>query len=349
MSKKKIAVLHSQVPFVTGGAEMMVKSLTEQLRLRGYEADIVSIPFMEYPLSDLTSNLLMWRLLDLTKASTIAADLVIATKFPTYGIDHPNKTCWLMHQLRQVYDLYNHPQIGFTNLYDGEQVRQKVQEYDYKTLSSFSSIYTISNNVRDRLKHFNNIESQTLYHPPSLAGKYISRDYGEYILSAGRLNALKRNDLLIKALPHCDKRIKAKFAGKGPELEPLQALAKSLGVSDRVEFLGFVPDEELVELYANAFAVYFAPLDEDYGYITLEAFLSQRPVLTCEDSGGVLEFVTDAESGYVCAADAEQLGGRLNALYNDKKLCGDMGKNGYERVKNISWDIVIDRLTEQLR
>ena len=122
-------------------------------------------------------------------------------------------------------------------------------------------------------------------------------------------------------------------------------MTRKLKVEDRVEFLGFVPDDELIELYANSRAVYFAPVDEDYGYITLEAFLSEKPVITCNDSGGVLEFVEDGHSGFVVEPNSESLASSINKIWFDKKKSIDMGRSGYEIVKDINWDNVIKKLT----
>lgn len=143
-------------------------------------------------------------------------------------------------------------------------------------------------------------------------------------------------------------KIRAKIAGKGPELENLKKLAVTLKIESQIDFLGFVPDEELPDLYANAFGVYFAPVDEDYGYITLEAFFSQKPVLTCIDSGGPLEFVKDAENGYICEPDDEQLADAMVKLYENRNMCKKFGANGLDVVKGITWDHVIQELTKTL-
>ena len=132
-------------------------------------------------------------------------------------------------------------------------------------------------------------------------------------------------------------------------MENLKALAEKCGVADRVEFLGFVNDDDLLDLYAGAFAVFFAPVDEDYGYITLEAFLSQKPLVTCSDTGGVLEFAENSRSAFVTAPSPKELGSSINRMYANKQLCKKMGLEGYEKVKDISWDNVIDKLTETLR
>lgn len=344
MRKKRIIVTAAQVPFVKGGAELHVNFLVKNLLERGYDAEVVSLPYKWYPENSLYDNLMAWRMMDLEEANGEKIDLLIATKFPSYGAKHNNKVTWVIHQYRQVYDLFNTDK-GLGNSENGDRIRARVMQFDKTCLLESKKIYANSNNVANRLRKYNNIDSDPLYHPPALAGRYFTDQYSNYILSVGRLDKLKRNELLIKALQYCDTSIKAKIAGKGSEMEALKKVANKCGVSDRVEFLGFVPDDDLLKLYANAFAVFFAPLDEDYGYITLEAFLSKKPVITCNDSGGVLEFVNDDQNGYVCPINVEVLGDRINRLYNNKKMCYEFGNIGYNLVKDISWNNVIDKLT----
>lgn len=347
MAKKKICILHASVPFVYGGAEMLVKGLSNNLIRRGFDAEIVQIPYKWYPKNSLFDNLMMWRMLDLTEANGEKIDLVIGTKFPSYGIQHPNKTVWLVHQYRQAYDLYDSP-AGLSGAPDGQEIRKTVEQFDRISLSEAKSIYTISENVTKRLKNYNGIDSDALYSPPSLAGRYICNEPEDYVLSVGRLDQLKRNDMLIRALTHCDKKIRVKIAGRGPEADKLEALAASIGVSDRVDFLGYVPDEDLIRLYADALAVYYAPVDEDYGYTTLEAFLSKKPVITCQDSGGVLEFVKGDENGFICPADEREIGLAMEKVSGNIPLSRQFGEAGYERVKDISWDNVVDKLTHTI-
>lgn len=347
MNKKRILVLHANVPFETGGAELQVNTLVSQLNRHGFEAELFQLPYKWYPKHTLYDNMLLWRMTDLSAVSNKKVDLVIGTKFPSYGAVHPNKVVWLIHQYRQAYDLFDTPN-GLSRDPDGREIRKTVMQFDETALHEAKLLVTDSQNVTDRLKEFNGIASEPLYHPPSLAGRYQSGEYGGYILSVGRLDPLKRNRLLLESLAHCGNGVRAKIAGRGAELEPLQKLAKSLGIEDRVDFLGFVPDEDLIRLYAGAFAVFFAPVDEDYGYITLEAFLSQRPVVTCADSGGVLEFVKDGESGFVRKVEPQALAQAIQCLYDDREKCRRFGQAGYDMVKDISWEHVIQRLTATL-
>lgn len=346
--RKRICVLHANVPFQQGGAELHVCALVTQLKLRGYDAELIQLPYKWYPEEELYNNLLMWRLLDLSEVNEQKIDMVIGTKFPSYGAIHPNKIAWVIHQYRQAYELFD-TDYGLSNTPNGKIIQNKIKKFDNISLGECKKVYANSKNVANRLKKYNGIESTPLYHPPKLFGKYICKEEEGYILSVGRLDPLKRVDLLIKALSYCDKNITVKIAGKGPELEDLKKLAFDLKVDERIDFLGFVTDEELIELYAGCNAVYYAPIDEDYGYVTLEAFLSKKPIITCKDSGGVLEFVKNEISGYITDPLAEDLGSKIQELIMNKKRGKEFGANGYEKVKGITWDHVIEELTENIR
>ncbi|MGM0467111.1 MAG: glycosyltransferase family 4 protein [Acidobacteriota bacterium] len=341
-----IAVCAAQVPFFKGGAEAHVNGLVEKLREKGYETELINIPYKWYPRKQLLKSIQIWKMLDLTESNGKRIDMVISTKFPSYFVRHPKKVLWLIHQYRQAYDLFDSPYSGFDPKKKKDiEFRDMIQKMDNKVLKTYDRIYTNSKNTGKRLKKFNNIDSVPLYHPPSLAGQYFCEGYGDYVLSVGRLDKLKRVNMLLKALKHCDKKMKCKIAGTGPEMDHLKKLAEELGISERTEFMGYVDDEELLKLYAGCSLVFFAPKDEDYGYITLEAFLSKKPVITALDSGGPLEFVEDQKNGFVCEpSNDKKIAKRMEELFFDKSKCEIFGKNGYDKVKDISWEKAVRTL-----
>jgi len=347
--RKRIAICAAQVPFVRGGAEIHVESLARELRARGYEVDIVRLPFKWYPRQELIKACLAWRLIDLTESMGQPIDLVIATKFPSYVVPHPNKVVWLIHQYRAVYDLFGTPYSELTTSPEDQHLRQIIRRIDERTLGEARRIFTNSRNTAARLARFNGLQGEPLYHPPQHDGRYYTESYGDYVLAVSRLEALKRIDGLLRAMAHVSTDARALIAGTGPEAERLQRLARELRVGDRVRFLGYVEDEELLRLYANALAVYYAPYDEDYGYVTLEAFRSRKPVLTAPDSGGVLEFVEDGMNGFVVPLDRPaEMAARIDRLRSDVQLAKRLGEEGHARIAHITWDYAIQRLTETL-
>jgi glycosyltransferase involved in cell wall biosynthesis len=342
---QRIVLCSTHVPFSYGGAEMLVESLRDQLAARGHEVDVVALPFAWADRVQLLKSGLAWRLLDLTSAGGKRIDLVIATRFPSYLVRHPRKVVWLVHQMRQVYDLLGTPYSDFTEAPRDQKVIEMVRTMDRRTLSEARSVFTISQNVADRLQRFNDVAAEVLYPPPKLDAEIHPGPFGDYVFSVGRLDPLKRFDLLIKAMKHTTTAVRCRIAGTGPDREKLEALIDKLGVRERVELLGWVDDREVVEQYAGALAVFYAPYDEDYGYVTVEAFKAGKPVLTAADSGGVLEFVEDGKNGFICPSDAPRdLAARLDALYRDREKAKTLGERGRETVARIGWDAVVERL-----
>jgi glycosyltransferase involved in cell wall biosynthesis len=132
--------------------------------------------------------------------------------------------------------------------------------------------------------------------------------------------------------------------GEGSQRARAERHAAEAGVSARVVFAGSASGDELVTLYADALAVIYAPFDEDYGYVTLEAFLSEKPVITATDSGGTLEFVVDGENGFVCAPAAAAVGAAVTRLAADPPLAARLGHAGLARARAITWDGVVEQL-----
>jgi len=343
---RSIAVCAAQVPFFSGGAEAHVQGLIQELGIRNYDVELINIPYKWYPHEQLLKSIEIWKMMDLSESNGKKIDMIITTKFPSYFAQHRSKVLWLIHQYRQMYDLFDTPYSGFDKSRPEDmELRNKLIDMDTRILKTYKKIFTNSKNTAERLQKFNGIKAIPLYHPPRLSGRYYSADFDDYVLSVGRLDSLKRVDLLIKSLRFCESKIRCKIAGSGPESGHLQSLASDCGVSDRVEFLGFVPDDNLLELYANCSAVFFAPLDEDYGYITLEAFLSRKAVITAFDSGGPLEFVENGHNGIILdSLEEETAGEAIGGLVADKEKCRSYGLNGYEKVKGICWDDVIESL-----
>ncbi|MCM2269977.1 MAG: glycosyltransferase family 4 protein [Thermoanaerobaculia bacterium] len=341
----RIAICAAQVPFVRGGAEVLYGSLRDELVRRGHAVEIVALPFNWSSRLAILKSALAWRLLDLTTAAGENVDLVIATRFPSYAVRHPRKVVWLVHQFRQIYELAGTHFSDFGTYPEDGEVAAMLRALDARALGEANARYAISRNTADRLRVHNDIDAEPLYPPPQLGHRYRSGPAGDYVFTVGRLDPMKRFDLLVRALAQTRRPLRAVIAGEGPEAARLRSLAAELGVGDRLELLGRVDDERLIELYAGALGVFYAPFDEDYGYVTVEAFRSGRPIVTCADAGGVLEFVRDGENGFVCAAGAtREIAHRLDELYDDRAGALRLGRAGAERVAGIGWDAVVERL-----
>ncbi len=308
--------------------------------------DVVALPFAWQPHELIGRSALAWRLLDLAAVNDMPIDQVICTKFPSYAIQHPRKVVWLVHQHRQAYDWYGTPFSDFARL------RPRIARG-----AICCCVWTAqpwarrSGSTRSRAMSARGSSASTAStanrstRPSRYDGQLRAGPYGDYILSDARLDAAKRLDLLAPgpgthhnaaALRAHQHRAAARAAGAAG----WRAEASASGSS----FAATVPDAELIELYAGARAVYYAPFDEDYGFTTVQALAAARPVLTTDDAGGVLEFVEDGANGFVVAPQPEAIAARLDTLAGDGALAARLGSAGPARVAEITWERVIDAL-----
>jgi glycosyltransferase involved in cell wall biosynthesis len=345
----RVLALTTQVPFVRGGAERLAEGLVRSIQQAGHEAELVAMPFKWYPAERVLDQMLMCRLLDLTEACGDKIDRVIGLKFPTYLVPHPNKVMWVVHQHRTAYDLWDSEYGDLIKMPNGPQVRQAIIHADNHAFAECQRVYTIAGNVSKRLKRFNDVDSQPIYNPPQGEADFYCDVAADYLFFPSRLNVMKRQHLVLEALAHTQRPVKVVFAGKSDETatwKALQDLIQRLNLGQRVEFLDEISEAEKVRRYAQAIAVVYPPLDEDYGYITLEAMLASKPVITCADSGGSLEFVLDRQTGLVAAPTPQSLAMAMDQLWDDRALAKTLGQVGRDRYAqmDISWANVAQKL-----
>ena len=345
----RILIATVQVPFVRGGAEVLAEGLRDALCVEGHETDVVCFPFKWYPPERILDHMLACRLFDLTEASGTRIDLVIGLKFPAYLLSHPNKVLWILHQHRGAYDLWDR-EVGDLIIHPtGAKVRNAIRRADKQLIPEAKAVLTISKNVSRRLKEYNNIDSEPLYSPPPDADIFYSEEPDDYFFLPSRLCSLKRQHLIVEALAVARQPVRVRLAG-APEnpadLELLKSLASKSGVANRVEWLGPIDQEEKRRLYARALGVIFPPLDEDYGYVTLEGMLASKPIITCADSGGPLEFVVDGQTGFIAPSTPEGLASAMDRLWANRDLARAFGRAGRERYDSlgITWTNVVRRL-----
>jgi glycosyltransferase involved in cell wall biosynthesis len=338
----RIAVCAPQVPFARGGAEIFADDLVTELRARGHETDLVTVPYKWYPGERVLSQAFLWRLLDLTESDGRAIDLAIATKFPSYAVRHPNKVVWLLHQFRQAYELDRTDLGQFGESAEERATRRAVQRLDRVALGEAKKVFATSRNVAERLKSATGLDAEVMPHPPQEL-PYRTESYDDFVLSVGRLDRAKRHELLLEALA-ADSTLRCVIVGDGPDRDRLEDVARRHGLDGRAQFAGRVDEEELAALYARCLAVYYAPVDEDFGMVPYEAFLSEKPVVTTTDAGGPLEVVTDRRTGLVCEPQAAALAQACSWLREHVDDAKAWGRAGKEIARRVSWDETIERL-----
>jgi glycosyltransferase involved in cell wall biosynthesis len=238
--------------------------------------------------------------------------------------------------------LHGTPYSDFTNA--DCLLRQRLIELDSRMLAECTRIFTNAKNTASRLQRFNGLSGTPLYHPPPLAALTREGPYGDYVLVVSRLEPIKRVGLAVRAMTDIGPPIRLIVVGDGSERDAIAQMAAASDAAGRIEIRGAVWGEDLARLYSGALAVIYPPFDEDYGYVTLEAFLSAKPVITATDSGGTLEFVRDGENGFVCMPDPALIGQAIARLAADRQLAARLGANGRALAQTVTWDGVVEQL-----
>lgn len=345
----RILITSTHVPFIDGGAETHARSLRLALEARGHEVDTARIPFKWYPPQSIHEHLLACRLLDLQESNGCRIDKVIGLKFPAYHVRHPNKSIWILHQFRTAFEMWGSRHCDLSPDPEGRTIRDSIESIERSLLPEARSLFANSRTVAGRLKTHCGIEAPPLYHPPENAGEFHPGDYGDYLYFPSRLNRWKRQDLALEALALTREPVRLHFSGlpDNPDyLKGLKSRTRQLGLEKRVAFLGRIPFAEMIRAYAGARGILFIPNQEDYGYVTLEAMLASKAVITCTDSGGPTEFIRDGEEGFTSEPDPASLAKAMDELWKSAAFAREAGTKARKRYDalEITWDHVVDSL-----
>ena len=342
----RVAVVTSRALFVRGGAELLAEAVTRELRERGHDAKLFECPFTLRTADALLDSMAAARLMRLDRF-----DRLIAFKFPAYLVPHDDKVLWVVHQLRQAYDLWG-TAFGFPSTREGVAIRRAVVHADNACLPAVRRLYTNSATTRGRLLRFNGVAGAVLHPPVAERAMFESGEYGDYLFFPSRMNDLKRQWLAVEALARTRTDVCLVLAGPPQNqqaLERVTMLVRAYGLERRVRIMPeWISTEAKVALLAGALGCIYPPVDEDsYGFVSLEAFSARRPVITATDSGGTHELVVHDQTGEVVSPEPEAMAAAMDRLFLDRERARRLGEAGWELVQRleISWDRVVERLT----
>jgi glycosyltransferase involved in cell wall biosynthesis len=342
---KRILVVTSGALFVKGGHMTIADETAAALRRAGHVAEVLVTPQNRFGRQ--LSAYLATRVTDVGQtADGHPVDQVISLRFPSYAVRHPRHVCWLNHRMREYYDLWEHFTRGLGR--KGrlkEAVRRQVfHALDKRLLTrNVTRLVAQSRTIQERLRRFGNIPSELLYPPPP-ERPYRTEAYGDYIFGVSRLTPLKRLGLLVESVALMrDRFLAVKIAGEGEDVDRLRARIAELGLAGRVELLGAISDEQLVDHYARCRGVYFAPWNEDYGFVTLESFRSGKAVVTAVDSGGPAELVRHEENGLIAQPTPQAMAEQLDRLA-DRDLAERLGRSAEVAAREHTWDRAVEVL-----
>jgi glycosyltransferase involved in cell wall biosynthesis len=341
MKKKKVAIVGvKNINGDQGGAEIFFDGLCKAMSDQNIDADLVFEISDESSIDAIKRSYLKFYDIDLSMY-----DGVVSTKAPSYAARHHNHICYLVHTMRVFYDMFEteFPWADKKMIAD----RNYIQQLDTAAFAypRTKKILTIGWEVTNRLKHYNGLES-TVVHPAVVNERFTQGKFGNYLFIPGRLHRWKRINLLIEAMEKVsNKTVELYIAGIGEDENHLKKKAKN---NSHVHFLGRVTDSDLVKFYSGAFAVPFVPKSEDYGYVTIEAFKSGKPVITCDDSGEPAWFVKKSGGGIVCPPNPRDIATAIDFLSLNIKSAEQMGQSGFEFISNINWENIATILLKGL-
>lgn len=325
---------------------VIARSLVAALCAAGHRAEIVVTPQNRFG-RQAAAYLATW-LTDVGLSDGEPIDRVISLRYPSYAVRHPVHVCWLNHTMREYYDLWSQFSggLGAAGLVKERIRRAAIHAADHYLLTrNVNKLFVLSRTVQNRLAMWPELSSEVLY-PPAPQRPYRCDGYGDYVFMISRLTALKRADLLVQALAESDAAgIKAVIAGEGEERDRLQALINRLGLGGRVTLAGRLSDAQLLDHLARCRVVCFPPLQEDYGFVTAEAFASRKPVVTCRDSGGPAELVEHGVTGLICDPTSRSLSATLRPVMDDLALVERMGAAAFAAGEKLNWSDTVRRLT----
>jgi glycosyltransferase involved in cell wall biosynthesis len=342
----RIAVLNVQVPFLRGGAEFQADWLVQRLREHGHRAEVVRLPFYGSSPRQLIEQMLAARMLRLP-----GFDRVIGLKFPAYLIPHEDKVLWVLHQYRQVYDLWGTEYQPLPDTVESRFLRQVIRRGDDALFRAVRRLFVTSHVNARRMQRFNGITPQVLHPPLGSEDGFTCEPAEDFVFFPSRLSANKRQALAAEAMHHVSSGTRLVIAGPPDHPDELERLHRVLAdgeAASRVELRAtWIPEEEKRSLLARCLGVLFCPYDEDFGYVTMESQLSHKPVITCTDSGGPVDLVCDGESGWVVEPEPRAIAAAIDRLAADRRRAAQMGEAGAKNLDKleINWDRAVEALT----
>lgn len=346
----KIIIASTIVPFIKGGGTFIYEWTAKKLIEAGHEVEIFAIPF-NHRYDTLLEQMVTFQGFDLSKS----CDRLISIRTPSYMLNHPNHVCWFIHHYRLTYELWGtsfQQEIPLTP--EGYQFKDAVVNADNIALRKLKKIFTNSKEITNRLKEYNDLDSEVLYPPLLDQDDFYCNKYDDYIYYSSRISLNKRQDLAIKAMKYTKSNVKLLITGFPDTPHSgsiLQKLIEDNNLHDKVIYKPeWISNEEKVHNFADCLAGIYIPFDEDsYGYPSLEAFASKKAVITCTDSGGTDELIEDNHNGYMVKPYPELIAEKMDQLYRDKQLAKKLGENAYKTLidKQILWDHVIDSFTKE--
>lgn len=312
-------------------------------------------------------------------------DAVLTTQPPTYLVRHRRKVAIFYHQARHFYDLSDtFVDDGFVSPEVHLAAVDAVRRVETEGVQDVRQWLAGSAEAAARLREYWSIPHDriSIHHAPptSVPGRVADHCGHGPVVNVGRIEWPKRAELFVNAVHLLKHEREAHLIGSGSRLEPAKCLDAALhadpelagrasegepwmdqvGVlprwvdpvtrpSGRIRFEGSVSNERRDQLYQDASVVVAPAYREDYGLTAIEAMIRARPVVVCQDGGGLTELVTDGVTGLIVEPSAAALAEAIDRLVGDPVLAARLGVGGREAVLDISMDQAVTQVEDALR
>ena len=371
----RLAICHPYLS-MRGGAEKVVLKIAQHFNAKIYCAFYE--PKKTYPeLRDCDIEVLGTRLqhilpsfLPIRVRRGITAGLIFyTTKLSDYDVINAQGTPgeWIRHRNSPVVWYSHSPNRDAFDLYELKQRKRSISErslywaciqayrrLEGQTVPKLEHIFANSANTQGRLKRYFGVDSEIL-HPGIDVKDFRCEEYQKYFLYPSRIAPEKRFEYAIDAFRkfrrngHGDWKLViagALFAKRPEHVAYYEWLKGYLGDDGKIVI--DLPFEQLVSLYANAYAVLYTPINEDFGIVPLEALASCKPVIAVNE-GGPREVVVDGENGFLVNSP-EEMAARMEYLAAHPDEVEGMGRSGRRHVeRNFSWERFLSRFGEVCR
>lgn len=194
----------------------------------------------------------------------------------------------------------------------------------------------------DQITVIHNGIDTKLYEPVDV----LDRKEPALIVYMGRLKRYKNVDHLIQAMTAVRRAVpdaRLCIIGTGDQRETLEAMCRSEGLSDAVQFTGFIADEEKVQWLRQAAVAAFPSDKEGWGLTVIEANACFTPVVAT-DVPGLRDAVVDGVTGVLIPlGDCDALAGELIRLIQDRQERERLARNAAERAMQFTWDATAEK------
>ena len=301
----KIAVVHDFFETI-GGGETEMKMLAEGLA-KTHDVHFYttyfnkSLPFkLEVPLTQ-TGLVFKKEPLKQTEASFRFSrlnlkdyDVIITENYWSAFTKHKNHIHHCEAPIRQFYDMRGKFTLSLPfwkrllyNVWCDTMIH-----FEQKAIKRIKTIVANSEFTKTRIKMYYNRDDAIVIYPPVITERYRYQSTGDYFLYVGRLDTNKRIEFMIEAFKKAKKSLVV--IGSGPLLEKAKMLAKGADI----KFLGYAPEETVIEHYAKCMATVYLPMFEDFGQVPVESMSTGKPCLGVKE-GGLLETIIDGKTGWL--------------------------------------------------